>query len=517
MTRSPIAAAALAALTLCACRIDPIGRLTADDAEPRGEPLSRSWSIPDVEPAPTETARLAVELARYLGVLAGPYLMGRRPGTEGARQTVAYLVSAQTGAGLQPAAKNGGWLQPVALRVSSSAGRAALRTRTGDIPLDAGLALARAGAVGKYQTIAPLVDAGHGITAPEWSLDDYQNVPARGAAVLVRAGVPAGRDAASDYGGQTYKFDRAARAGAAAALLLTGISQKEPAWEEAVHQFSVPWVALDGVERPKGVALDISGLVSAEAEAQLLAGLERAGRVDASRPELLLEVDTYERTLEDPNVIARIAGAEAPEQSVVVVAHWDAGGHGAALPAGGGNEENGTGVALALAIAARAAEWSATGRPPLRSIVFVFTAAGSLGPFGAESHVLRGIPDPRNVAAVIVLDGFDLHSPDAHLVVVGAERTSLEPALAAAFGPRLQREPAGSIYDGTERAVFDAAGLVTLAFTRRDPAEPLQDRPFDAATDLLPLASAAHGVLEVVWQIANGPALPARIEPIAEP
>lgn len=503
-------AAALAALALGACRVDPIGRIESLEAEPLAASPLQTWYAPAADNQPSEAPQLELDVTRHLGVLAGPYLMGRRPGTEGGRQTVSYLVSALTDAGLQPAAKNGGWLQPVTMRVWSSAGRAALRTPTGDAPIDTGLALARTAALGKFQTSAPLVVAGHGITAPEWDLDDYHRVPARGGAVLVRAGVPSGRDPAATYATEAYKFNRAAQAGATAALLLTGISQRDPAWEETVQRFSIPWVSLGGVERPQEVALDVVGLASAEVEAQLLASLE--DRKEPPRPTLVIEVDTFERTIDDTNVVARIAGAKAPEQSVVVVAHWDAGGHGAPLAAGGGNENNGTGVAVALAIASRAAAWAESGRPPHRSLVFLFTAAGSFGAFGAENHVLRGIPDPRNVAAVVVLDGFDVHSTDARLIAVGAERTALDAALNGSLGARLHREPAGSPGDPPERAVFDAAGLMTIAFTRRNAAEPLEDRPFDAAADLAPLTSAASGLLELVWQLADAPTMPTRVE-----
>ncbi|MBK8716685.1 MAG: M28 family peptidase [Deltaproteobacteria bacterium] len=210
--------------------------------------------------------------------------------------------------------------------------------------------------------------------------------------------------------------------------------------------------------------------------------------------------------------MGRVAGAQRPEQSVVVVAHWDAGGHAAAAGAGAGAEDNAAGVAIALAMADRAVQWTLAGRRPLRSIVFVLTADGSLGPYGVERYLAGGVADRKNVAAVIVLSGFDLHDSSAHLVAIGAERSSLDVTLTNAFDGGIARELAGTRFDNPEREALDAAGLVTLALTRRSEAGALIDGPFAASTNLKALASTTDSIFDLVWQLADEPGIPVRVE-----
>src|SRR5690606_25511756 len=75
---------------------------------------------------------------------------------------------------------------------------------------------------------APLVFAGYGIDAPEYGWHDYEGVDVRGKILLIRVndpGTPERPDffegrALTYYGRWTYKFEEAARRGAAGAILI---------------------------------------------------------------------------------------------------------------------------------------------------------------------------------------------------------------------------------------------------------------------------------------------------------
>ena len=92
------------------------------------------------------------------------------------------------------------------------------------------------------------------------------------------------------------------------------------------------------------VALDLEGFVTPEIHQALLEAKARPG----STAELQYVVD--ERWFEDANVIGRIAGGHRPEQAVVLVAHWDAGGLSEPDP-DGVSIANASGLAVLLAVA----------------------------------------------------------------------------------------------------------------------------------------------------------------------
>lgn len=493
----------LAALGLAwGCRVDTVGELEFD--EPAITQLRAVELVPFAERSTPELIRIESMLRRHLGVLAGPHFDGRRPGSDDARQVVNFIVSELTDSGVQPAAPNGGWLQSVPLQVVSSSGELRLRTAT-ELTAVEGVRLARTVDSGPFEVALPLVDVDYGVTAPEWGVDDYAGREITGRAVLARIGVPIGRTEDSSYAGMDYKFERAQRAGARAALVSIE-GQRGVSFDALARRFAEPRVFAGARGEPLPTSIDVFGILDAAAAEQLREASTVAGTM------VELDVDTEITQWDDANVIGRVAGAQRPEQSVVVVAHWDAGGHAAAAGAGAGAEDNAAGVAIALAMADRAVQWTLAGRRPLRSIVFVLTADGSLGPYGVERYLAGGVADRKNVAAVIVLSGFDLHDSSAHLVAIGAERSSLDVTLTNAFDGGIARELAGTRFDNPEREALDAAGLVTLALTRRSEAGALIDGPFAASTNLKALASTTDSIFDLVWQLADEPGIPVRVE-----
>ena len=495
-----------AVVLLAACRVDPIDSLPIEDA-PIPPPEIGFTLLAEAEQSRPEVERLEVDLRRHLGVLGGPYVEGRRPGTHGARQAVTYLLSELTTMRMLPAAPAGGWVQPVPLRVAQTEG--AVQLSGAESPLS-GVVLAHAGPDGPLVTAAPLVDAGLGITAPEWGHDDYADLAVHDRIVLVGAGVPTDHDPESYYGSIEYKVERARKAGALAAIVLTGLPESEPAWSNAVIEFQQPYVLPLGPSDaiPPAIPFGIASLEAQTGLAELLQAPDGA----ESPAELSLSVETTATFTSDPNVIGRFVGEDHPEQSVIVTAHWDSGGHRPPAAQGAGAEDNAAGVAMALAVADRIAQWVEMGRHPRRSIVFVFTAAGSLDDLGTREYIDDGIMISDNVAAAIVLNGFELDAPDARLVSIGAERSSLTNTLNKIFADRLASKPAGDAHDSKARADFDDAGIVAVTVTRRSETARISDHAFDPATDLGGLAEATDAIFQLVWTLADAPDLPVRIE-----
>lgn len=496
-------------LLLAACRVDLIESLPSEDP-PIPPPEIGFTLLADAEENSPEIERIEAELRRHLGVLGGPYVEGRRPGTQGARQAVSYLLSELTTMRVLPAAPAGGWVQPVPLRVVTSEGSLRLPEALSPLP---GVLLAHVGKDGTHGANARTLDVGLGITAPEWDHDDYADVDVNDRIVLINAGVPEDRDTTSSYGTIEYKVERARRAGASAAIVMTGLPESEPAWSNVITAFTQPYVQpLAPADRiPPAIPY---GIASLDAEGLLADLLPRAadGKPPPDNAALSLSVETTSTFTSDPNVIGRFVGEDHPEQSVIISAHWDAGGHRPPEPQGAGAEDNAAGVAMALAVADRVAQWVEMGRRPRRSIVFVFTAAGSLDDLGTREFIQDGILINDNVAAAIVLNGFELDAPDARLVSIGAERSSLTNTLDQIFADRLASKPAGDVHDTKARAAFDDAGIVAVTVTRRSPTARISDRAFDPATDLRGMAEATDAIFQLAWSLADAPDVPVRIE-----
>lgn len=185
-------------------------------------------------------------------VLSSDEFEGRAPGTAGEEKTLAYLVEQFEAAGLQPG-NNGSWLQDVPLmEITASNFR----------PLTIGgksYAFARDWVGVTYREVprmdladSEIVFVGYGINAPERGWNDYEGIDMRGKTALILVNDPdyetEGLDgpfngrAMTYYGRWTYKFEEAARQGAAAALIVHEDFPAAYGWGTVESSWSGPQV-----------------------------------------------------------------------------------------------------------------------------------------------------------------------------------------------------------------------------------------------------------------------------------
>ncbi|MBC8072898.1 MAG: hypothetical protein IAG13_31540, partial [Deltaproteobacteria bacterium] len=200
--------------------------------------------------------------------LSSDEMDGRRPGTEGGKRAVAYIIDRMRRIGLQPGAPGGGWTQVVPMRaVATDADRARLELTHGGAR-----SILRFGddwvgstyrAAGTHRYDAELVFVGYGITAPEHDWDDYEGVDMAGKIALVLVGDPPLADARfagpalTYYGRWSYKLERALAAGALGCLI---VHESEPAsygWNVVRNSWSHEnfHVAEPGAALPDALAL----------------------------------------------------------------------------------------------------------------------------------------------------------------------------------------------------------------------------------------------------------------------
>ena len=172
-------------------------------------------------------------LSEHARVLSDDSFQGRGIGTPAEDMVVRYLSEQYAAAGFQPGGENGGWTQDVTLnRFTVSNAQAALKVGGETVPLALGQQIVvstRLPGSHVMLTDTPLVFVGYGIKAPERNWDDFKDVDVRGKVIVVlvndadfeqpELNTFNGR-AMTYYGRWTYKYEEAARQGAAGVIIV---------------------------------------------------------------------------------------------------------------------------------------------------------------------------------------------------------------------------------------------------------------------------------------------------------
>ncbi len=296
-------------------------------------------------------------ILRHIKVLAGDEYEGRGPGTAGEEKTIAYLTGKLRSMGLKPGNPDGSFLQNVPLvgfqstRVAGSF-QAGGRTIALEFPRNF---VAMPGKAGEEPRIngSEVVFVGYGVVAPEYDWDDYKGLDVRGKTILMLVGdppVPDPKDpskldpglfkgpAMTYYGRWTYKYEIAARLGAAAAII---VHEDGPAgYPFSVVQGSWSRENFDIVASPSSApaaVVPVRGWIDSptartlcQATGHDLPELKSAAIRRDFRPVPLsasarFEIDARTRQVQSHNVVARLEGSDPQlkDQYVIFTAHWD--------------------------------------------------------------------------------------------------------------------------------------------------------------------------------------------------
>jgi len=443
MPRSILSALALAlpALTLAAC--------ATTRPEPRlHEAAGLDRAVPAVPSIPVETLR---EVTR---VLSSDAFEGRSPGTVGEDKTVAYLAERFAAAGLQPGNK-GSWYQDVPLVEVTGENYAPLTVTGGKSPLS--FAYGKDFVAATYR-VTPRIDVaqsemvfvGYGINAPEKGWNDYAGVDMHGKTAVILVNDPdyesealTGRfngRAMTYYGRWTYKFEEAARQGAAAALIVHDTFPAAYGWNVVESSWSGPQAYAASTDNGMGNMLangwvqnDVAKAILAAAGKDL-AALSAAAKQPGFRAVPLglkanLSFTNAIRRFASKNVIGLLPGRKRLDEVVVYSAHWDHLGHCKANAAGddicNGAIDNATGTA---ALAALAEAFRKDGAPE-RSVAFIALTGEESGLLGSEFYAANPVfPLARTVGGVN-MDALSLAGPARDVTVVGMGKSELDTIL----------------------------------------------------------------------------------------
>ena len=392
-------------------------------------------------------------LSADVRVLASDAFGGRAPGTPGETKTVDWLIAQFKAAGLQPGGRDGSWTQPVPL-VRTQLGQG--RIVAGGTPLVVGrdvyVSTVRPEARVSIAT-APMVFVGYGVSAPERQWDDFKGVDLKGKVAVFLVNDPDFEAASGEpvagtfgnrrmtyYGRWTYKFEEAARRGAAAALIVHDTPGAGYGWATV----TAPAGENYDVANPKASRVALQGWLSGEAATRLFAasGLDLAAQRIAARradfrpvplkPAFSADLPVAVTRATSRNVLAKLPGTTHADEIVMFGAHWDAYGEGkpdaSAKTIRPGANDDALGVAGLLEIARAAAKAPRSER----SLVFGLWTGEERGLLGSETYAADPVYPSAKTVANLTLDILQTAGPSKDVMLVGDGQNQLETLLAQA-------------------------------------------------------------------------------------
>lgn len=425
--------------------------LTACDMMTKSEPELDILEVADGDISQTTMVDITRELS-------SDKFDGRMPGTEGEELTVALLTERFEAAGLEPG-NNGSWVQDVPLVEITGKNFAPLTITNGetDMVFDFGSEWVGVTYREDAQTQlanSELVFVGYGINAPERGWNDYDGVDVTGKTVVILVNDPDwqtpglegtfnGR-AMTYYGRWTYKYEEAARQGAAGALIIHDTEPASYGWNVVESSWSGPQAyAQRGENAPPLTTMN--GWVQKEVAREILSAagqdldaLSEAAKSEDFKPvELGFSASTSFandiRTFASKNVIGVLPGATRPDEYVIHTAHWDHLGRCTPAPDGddicNGAVDNATGTAALVALA----EAHGKAGAPDRSLVFLAVTAEESGLLGAHYYAENPVFPLAQTVGGINMDAFLIAGPSKDVTVVGPGKSQLDQFLEAAL------------------------------------------------------------------------------------
>jgi len=397
-------------------------------------------------------------LKAHIKFLSDDLLEGRGTGARGGELAAKYIASQLEASGVEGAGTNGGFFQPVSL-VGVKADPATKLTISGRNDKEtfkfADDFVAFTGAQTEEVDVdADLIFVGYGINAPEQRWNDYKGDAADykdKILVMLVNDPPATTEEPNLFGGKsltyygrwTYKYEEAARRGAAGAILLHTDQSAGYPWS-VVRTSNGSWrfdiARTQGDQTP---FLKFRSWMTDDASHRLMkmAGQDLESlRLKATKRDFQpvklglkgkLNLKSEVKRVAAPNVVGVLEGSDPKLKSEYVVysAHWDHLGVGAPDKDGdtiyNGALDNASGVACVLAIAESLAKLPVAQRPR-RSSLFLFPTAEEQGLLGAEWYSQHPVVPLARTAANVNLDSMNVLGVTRDFIPLGAERSSLK-------------------------------------------------------------------------------------------
>ena len=381
--------------------------------------------------------------------LSSDALEGRGPGTRGDQLARLYLATQLESLGLQPGGPNGQWQQPVDMigmkaqfpRTWSFQGK---NSRVDLTWRDDYIAVSGQQSDNVSIDDAELVFVGYGIEAPEYKWNDFKGVNLKGKVLVMLNNDPdwdpklfAGKRRLY-YGRWVYKYESAARQGAAGAIIIHTTESAGYPWQVVQSSWGGEQFELPAEGEPriqvKGWATEASVRRLLEASGYELDKLVAAAKSRSFKPVPLgirtsIAFTNKQSRVQTGNVLGLLPGSDPKlaDQVVLFTAHHDHFGVGEPDASGDriyhGAADNASGCAQVLAMA-RA--FVALPERPRRSVLFLFVAGEERGLLGSMYYALHPTFPAGKIAADINFDGGNIFGRTRDITLVSAGKASLD-------------------------------------------------------------------------------------------
>ena len=407
-------------------------------------------------PAPTNSApQIDVPLMkRVVETLASDELEGRAPSTATEPRVLDAIIAEFKAAGLRPGLEKpgrDGWLQEVPT-VEITGSRYSPLTVTGKgAPLS--FAYGSDFVAASYRVVphtaikdAELVFVGYGINAPEIGWNDYAGLDMKGKIAVVLVNDPDYQTESEEgpfkgrrmtwYGRWPYKYEEAARQGAAGVLIVHdtfpaayGWNVVESSWSGAQYYVQTPDDGMSQTQANGWIQKSVAERIFTAAGqdfASLSAAAQRKGfKAVPLGVKANLSFDSAARKSVSRNVVGVLPGTTRADEYVLYSAHWD---HlGRCKPDASGDDicngavDNATGVA---ALAALAKANGAAGRTP-RSQVFLAVTLEESGLLGSEFYGQNPVYPLGRTVGGVNMDALRVSGRARDYQMIGGDKSDL--------------------------------------------------------------------------------------------
>jgi len=390
------------------------------------------------------------KLRAYIKYLADDLLEGRGPGSRGGMLAAKYIAAQFEALGLEPADADRSFFQQVKMIGSRTdpSTKLVIKSEAGGAEFGfgddfvAGTDLEQA----EIPINSDIIFAGYGVSAPESKWDDYKGLDVRGKVLMMMVNDPPattaepnlfGGKALTYYGRWTYKYEEAARRGAAGVILIHTNDSAGYGWNVVRNSWSgarfglAPEANTQSLKMKSWVTEETARKIAQLGGKDLNQLRQSAGSRSFAPTPLNVRVDMTLRTqsqrLTSPNVVAIYRGNDLTlkNEYVVYSAHWD---HLGVRPDQSGDNiyngavDNATGIAGMIAIANA---FNTLAMKPRRSILFIATTAEEQGLLGAEYYANHPLVPIQHTVANINLDSMNALGVTTDITPLGADRSTL--------------------------------------------------------------------------------------------
>ena len=375
---------------------------------------------------------------------------GRAPSTATEPKVLDYIVAKFKQAGLQPG-NHGQWLQEVPTVEITGSNYTPLTVKGGAKPLS--FSFGDQYVAASYRVTpttrvedSPLVFVGYGINAPELGWNDYAGVDMKGKTAIILVNDPDYAMESQDglfkgrrmtyYGRWTYKYEEAARQGAAAAIIIHdtfpaayGWNVVNSSWTGAQYYVQT---ANDGMDQTvangwvqKPVAEAILGAAGKDLASLTAAAQQKGFKAVPLGLTASFGFDNAVRKSASHNVVGILPGTTHKDEYVLYSAHWD---HlGRCTPDATGDDicngavDNATGVGAITALA----DANRRAGPTPRSQVFIALTLEESGLLGSEYYAQNPIYPLSQTVGGVNIDALQPGGKAASYAMTGGDKSDL--------------------------------------------------------------------------------------------